>query len=166
MNLNSIYLQGHTGAFTPEELAAVLEHGVLNRHQLLTVVAARVAGFDYVAAGALLNGVEGHPQALARVVELFEQTQPTVFDALVDEVASTIGERGIRNAWKRQKQANSVAARDVIMEIHTKIEGMAAKPFSDHKKERAERRFASLIQSKLPKGNVPHDIPGFDRISH
>jgi hypothetical protein len=161
MNLNTIYLQGHTESFTPEEIAGVLEHGVLNRHQLLTVVAARVAGFDYVAAGALLNGVEGHPQALARVVELFEQTQPEQFDSLVDEVVSAIGERGIRSAWKRMKQSNSVAARDVLMDIHTKIEAMAAKPFPEHRKERAEKRFEKLKEDKRKRSGNQIPFEGY-----
>jgi hypothetical protein len=151
MDLNSIKLQGRTESFTPQEVAANLEHSVLNRHQLLTVVAARVAGFDYVAAGALLNGVEGHPQALARVVELFEQTQPGQFASLVDEVVATIGVRGVRSAWKRMKQANSVPV-DVLMDIEEKIKPLIAKPFPEHKKDRAEKRFANLIEEMRKRG--------------
>ncbi|WP_031359297.1 hypothetical protein [Caballeronia sordidicola] len=149
--LKSIHLNDYTDEFTAEEVAANLE-AILNRQQLLTVVAARVAGFDRVAAGALLNGVEGHPDELARIVELYEQT--TSFAIASEEIAAAIGERGIRAAWKRHKQANAGRSSDALMGIHLKIVDLAAKPIAPHRKEKAARQFEALVESKRPGGNA------------
>jgi hypothetical protein len=168
MNLNAIYLDEHKGvAFSPSEIAGCLEHGILNKTQLLMVIAARVAGFDHVAAGACLRiGVNGHPQALAEVVRIFEQTQPERFESLVDEVIAMIGERGVKAAWARHKQAHAVAPTDVLIGINSKIQSLALeKPFSAHQRDRAARRFESLIESKRPQGNAPK-FASFDHISH
>jgi hypothetical protein len=162
--LKSITLNGHANEYSAEEVAANLE-AVLNRQQLLTVVAARVAGFSRVAAGALLNGVDGHPDELARIVELFEQTQPEAFASLVDEVVAAIGERGIRAAWKRQKQANAGHAADVLMSVHTKIVDLAAKSVPAHRQAKIAARFEALQASKVTGGTVTR-YPHVDHISH
>jgi len=152
-----VYLKGYAEAFTAREVAANLE-AILTRQQLLTVVAARVAGFSRVAAGALLNGVDGHPDELARVVYLFERGRREVFATLVDEIVAAIGDRAVRAAWKNQKQAHSVAPLDVLMSINTKLVDLASKPVSVHKMERAERAFATLIESKRTGDNrVPFE---------
>lgn len=142
--LKSIRLNGYAESFTADEVVANLEV-ILNREQLLRVVAARVAGFSRVAAGALL-GVDGHPDELARVVEIFEQT--TSFEILVEDVVAAVGERGIRAAWERQKEANASAAKDTLMSIHTKIVGLAAMPVAVHKREKAQRQFQALLTGK------------------
>lgn len=153
----SIYLNGYSDAYTAGEVAANLE-AILNRQQLFTVVAARVAGFSLIAAGALLNGVDGHPDELARVVELFEQTNS--FANLVDEVVAAIGTRGVRSAWKRQKQANAGPASDVIMGIHTKIVDLAAKPVSPGHESKVAARFESLQAAKIKQANEARKYAG------
>lgn len=155
--LKSIRLNGYTEAFTAEEVATNLE-AILNREQILRIVAARVAGFSRVAAGALLNGVDGHPDELTRVVEIFEQTSG--FEMLADEVVTAVGERGIRAAWERQKQANAEPASDVLMGIHTKIVDLAAKPISAHREDKVARQFEALIASKR-KGDNRAPFEGF-----
>ncbi|CAE6759962.1 hypothetical protein R69619_03327 [Paraburkholderia nemoris] len=162
--LKSIYLNGYKESYTAEEVAANLE-AILNRQQLLTVVAARVAGFSLVAAGALLNGVDGHPDELARVVELFEQDQPEVFASLVDEVVAAIGVRGVRAAWWRHKQANAVGPRDVLMEIHTKLVDLGKNPTPAHRMARVEARFEALQTSKRRTGPAPA-FEGWSVTSH
>jgi hypothetical protein len=104
----SIYLNGYSDAYTAEEVAANLE-AVLNRGQLFSVIVARIGGFSPVEAGALLNGVDGHPDQLARVIELFEQTEGAA--KLYEEAANAIGPKAIRSAHRRQKDAHAAGFR-------------------------------------------------------
>jgi hypothetical protein len=160
--MKSIYLNGYTNEYTAEEVAANLE-AILNRQQLLTVVAARIGGFSTVEAGALLNGVDGHPDELARVIEIFEQFSGAA--KLYEEVAEAIGTKGVRAAHRRQKEANAAAAKDALLSVHTKIVELAAKPVPAHRLAHIEQHFANL-QDRKPKGGNSVQFPGTDHISH
>jgi hypothetical protein len=148
----SIYLNGYSDAYTAEEVAANLE-AVLNRGQLFSVIVARIGGFSPVEAGPLLNGVDGHPDQLARVIELFEQTEGAA--KLYEEAANAIGPKAIRSAHRRQKDANAAAAKDALLSVHTKIVELAANPVSEYRMARIEARFKDLQKTKGPRGNVP-----------
>ncbi len=149
--LKEIYLNGHANAYTAEEVATNLE-AILNRGQLFSVIVARIGGFSTVEAGALLNGVDGHPDELARVIEIFEQMSGAA--KLYEEAVEAIGPKAIRSAHRRQKEANAAAAKDALASVHTRIVELAAKTVPAHRTARIEQHFEALQKTKGPRGNV------------